>query len=163
MENIAAFQKACKKYGVPPEEIFQTADLFEARNIKQVCLSLFCLARIVSYLISIKNFTICTVGNTNSKQDCIPVGCVSPACWPYLPACTAQGGDACLWSGGLPLLGGGVPGPRWRGGLLQEGECLVPRGVPASGPGGVCIPACNGADPSPVNRITDACKNITLP
>ena len=58
MENIAAFQKACKKYGVPPEEIFQTADLFEARNIKQVCLSLFCLARIVSYLISIKNFTI---------------------------------------------------------------------------------------------------------
>lgn len=46
MENIAAFQKACKKYGVPPEEIFQTADLFEARNVKQVCLSLFCLARI---------------------------------------------------------------------------------------------------------------------
>ena len=26
----------------------------------------------------------------------------------------------------------------------------------------VCIPACNGADP-PVNRITDTCKNITLP
>lgn len=46
MENIAAFQKACKKYGVPPEEIFQTADLFEARNIKQVCLSLYCLGRI---------------------------------------------------------------------------------------------------------------------
>ena len=28
----------------------------------------------------------------------------------------------------------------------------------------VCIPACNGADsPTPVNRITDRCKNINLP
>ena len=33
--------------------------------------------------------------------------------------------------------------------------------VPASGHGG-CIPACNGADP-PVNRMTDRCKNTTLP
>lgn len=46
MENIAAYQKAVKKYGVPQEEIFQTADLFEARNIKQVVLSLYCLGRI---------------------------------------------------------------------------------------------------------------------
>jgi len=46
MENIAAYQKAVKKYGVPEEEIFQTADLFEARNIKQVMLSLYCLGRI---------------------------------------------------------------------------------------------------------------------
>lgn len=45
MENIAAYQKAVKKYGVPQEEIFQTADLFEARNVKQVALSLFCLGR----------------------------------------------------------------------------------------------------------------------
>ena len=65
------------------------------------------------------------------KQDCIPVGCVPPACCPYLPACTVLGG---VWSGGcLPLVGRG------------------------------CIPACNGADPPPANRITDTCKNITLP
>ena len=32
-----------------------------------------------------------------TKQDCIPVGCIPPACWMYLPACTVQGG---------------VPGPR---------------------------------------------------
>ena len=31
-------------------------------------------------------------------------------------------------------------------------------GVSASGPGG-CIPACTGTD----NRMTDRCKNITLP
>ena len=26
------------------------------------------------------------------KKDCIPVGCVPPARWPYLPACSAQEG-----------------------------------------------------------------------
>lgn len=36
MENIQRFQDAIKKYGVPQEEIFQTADLFEKRNIPQV-------------------------------------------------------------------------------------------------------------------------------
>lgn len=36
MENIERFQKAVKAYGLPQEEIFQTADLFERRNIPQV-------------------------------------------------------------------------------------------------------------------------------
>lgn len=36
MENIQRFQAAAKKYGLPEEEIFQTADLFERRNIAQV-------------------------------------------------------------------------------------------------------------------------------
>lgn len=36
MENIQRFQAAAKKYGLPEEEIFQTADLFEKRNISQV-------------------------------------------------------------------------------------------------------------------------------
>ena len=30
------FQKAAKTYGVPDAEVFQTPDLFEARNIPQV-------------------------------------------------------------------------------------------------------------------------------
>ena len=30
--------------------------------------------------------------------------------------------------------------------------------------GGVCIPACNGVHPhTPLDRMTDRCKNITLP
>ena len=40
MENIQRFQAAAKKYGLPQEEIFQTADLFERRNVAQVCLVL---------------------------------------------------------------------------------------------------------------------------
>ncbi|CAB3381222.1 muscle-specific protein 20 [Cloeon dipterum] len=46
MENIQRFQQAVRKYGVPDEEIFQTADLFERRNIPQVTLSLYALGRI---------------------------------------------------------------------------------------------------------------------
>ncbi|XP_071529442.1 muscle-specific protein 20 isoform X1 [Panulirus ornatus] len=46
MENIQRFQEAIKKYGVPHEEIFQTADLYERRNIPQVVLCLFSLGRI---------------------------------------------------------------------------------------------------------------------
>ncbi|XP_077283580.1 myophilin [Arctopsyche grandis] len=46
MENVQRFQAAIKKYGVPEEEIFQTADLFERRNIVQVTLCLYSLARI---------------------------------------------------------------------------------------------------------------------
>ncbi|EEZ98030.1 myophilin [Tribolium castaneum] len=46
MENIQRFQQAAKNYGLPQEEIFQTADLFERRNISQVALSLFALGRI---------------------------------------------------------------------------------------------------------------------
>ena len=44
---ILRFQDAIKKYGVPHNEVFQTADLFERRNLKQVTLSLLALARIV--------------------------------------------------------------------------------------------------------------------
>ena len=54
------------------------------------------------------------------RQDCIPVGCVPSARWPYLPACSAPGG---VCSGGCLLPGGvcsrGVSAPRggvcWRG------------------------------------------------
>ena len=34
-----------KKYGLPETEIFQTADLFERRNVQQVALSLYALGR----------------------------------------------------------------------------------------------------------------------
>ena len=43
MENVQAFQAAIKKYGVPDMEIFQTADLFEGRNIPQVLYLLACI------------------------------------------------------------------------------------------------------------------------
>nr|AEE62743.1 unknown [Dendroctonus ponderosae] len=46
MENIQRFQAAVKAYGLPQEEIFQTADLFEKRNVAQVALSLFSLGRL---------------------------------------------------------------------------------------------------------------------
>ena len=42
MENVQAFLNAVKKYGVPDEEVFQTPDLFEARNISQVSRQIAC-------------------------------------------------------------------------------------------------------------------------
>lgn len=47
MENVQSFLTAAKKYGVPDEEVFQTPDLFEARNIPQVSLCIFSLGRVL--------------------------------------------------------------------------------------------------------------------
>ena len=60
-----------------------------------------------------------------AKQVCIPVGCVPPACWPYLPARTVQGRVSAP---------GGVSGPRGGG---------------APGGRGSAIPACTEAAPPP--------------
>lgn len=65
MENHAAFQKAIKEYGVPDDEIFQTVDLFEARNIKQVVQSLAALGRIAKN----KGFAGPTIGPKMSEGE----------------------------------------------------------------------------------------------
>jgi len=49
MENIQAFLGAARKYGVPDSELFQTADLYERRNIPQVVLCLFSLGRLTQH------------------------------------------------------------------------------------------------------------------
>ena len=46
MENVQSFLNAAKKYGVADEEVFQTPDLFEARNLPQVALCIFSLGNI---------------------------------------------------------------------------------------------------------------------
>ena len=117
-----------------------------------------------------------------NKQECIPVGCVPAARWPYTAVCSRGGvcSGGCLlqrgggaWcEGGCQLWGEcllwGVPGPR---GCLLWGVCLV-WGVSALGgvPGlgvvcseGVCLVRGGGVSqhalrqtPSPpVDRILD--------
>ena len=63
-------------------------------------------------------------------------------------------GGLSVW-GGVCVCSGGVCS---RGGSAPEGGCLLPGVgvVSALGAGGVRYPP-------PVNRITDPCKNITLP
>ena len=67
-------------------------------------------------------------------------------------------GRALTVCGRLLLPGGGSApgGGGWSGGVSDPGGVLLP--------GGGGIPACTEADtlPTPVDRITDACKNITL-
>lgn len=68
------FQAAIKKYGVPEEEIFQTADLFERRNIPQVTLCLYSLGRIVKKTIftsqtDLKKISTFRLKNIQNLQD----------------------------------------------------------------------------------------------
>ena len=74
-------------------------------------------------------YWLCT--ELNYVQECIPVGCVPAARWPYAAVCFPGG---CLVRGGAA----------WsRGGICSGGS--APGGVP--GPGG--IPACTEADTLP--------------
>ena len=70
------------------------------------------------------------------KQECIPVGCVPAAHWPY--AAVYFPGGVCLVWGGL-LLRGGLPGP---GGCLPGlgGSPWSAGGVCLAGPGGLLLP-----------------------
>jgi len=45
VENLNKFQEACKKYGVPELDIFQTTDLSERKDIAAVTATIFALGR----------------------------------------------------------------------------------------------------------------------
>ena len=49
-ENVNAFCNAARKYGVPDNELFQTVDLFEKKNIAQVTLAIHSLGRQVKLI-----------------------------------------------------------------------------------------------------------------
>ena len=70
----------------------------------------------------------------------------------YLPGL----GGVCLVQGGLPGRGGGLPG------LVGEGSLPGPGGSACSWGGGLASQHALRQTTPPVDRITDACKNITL-
>ena len=86
------------------------------------------------------------------KQECISIGCVTAAHWPYagvsLPGGCLLLGGAFFW--GVSLPGQGVPllgGSPCQGGILAGGGgCLLPRGMPPS-EGGLLVggASCSGA------------------
>ena len=100
-----------------------------------------------------RNRITCNSSNFSCKQECIPVGCVPPACCPYLPACTAPGGTCLgvvyLLSGGCTFLGAYLPS----GGVPAQWGCTCPVGVYLPGvylPGGMYLPilcTCPGTFP----------------
>ena len=125
----------------------------------------------LSFTVSLRIFkeikikSSCLAKEPNSKQECIPVGCVPAARCPYAEVCFPGGvcsrGGGCLLRGGC-LLVGICSGGTALGGLLWGGVS-APRGVLL--PRGVCS---QGVYPSmhwgrhPPSGKTDACENITL-
>ena len=77
----------------------------------------------------VRDSTVCLQENLSYIQECIPVGCVPPACCPISQHALLGG---CTWSqgGGVYLVLGGVPGPRgciWCTGCTwSQGVYLVP-------------------------------------
>ena len=108
-------QDSCLKYHIYCS--FVTINQGYAMNHKTLC---SCSVRVVSQI----------------TQECIPVGCVPPACCPCLPTRTAP----CSGGGGIPAWG-----------------VYLPRGYTCRG---VYLPMYS---PPHVNRMTDRCKNIILP
>ena len=88
------------------------------------------------------------------KQDCIPVGCIPPACWPYLPACTAQGG-VCSRELVSALGGAWLRGCLVCGGVRSWGGACCGRGWYS------CVHW--GRSPLWTEFLTHATENITLP
>ena len=94
-----------------------------------------------------------------------PLGCGPGPDLPQFPPWVwAWRGVSLAAGGGVSLAAGGGSPWQLEGGLLGRGGSPW-RGVSLVGEshwqwGG--IPACTEADPPPVNRITNRCKNITL-
>jgi transgelin len=61
MENINMFQKALKSYGVPDLDVFQTVDLYEAKDVAQVTSTIFALGRAVSTTVSARRSVLIQV------------------------------------------------------------------------------------------------------
>ena len=101
-------------------------------------------------------FLLSNVATAFLVQECIPVGCVPPACWPY-PSMHCGGGVpawGCTYLGGVPAQV--VPS---QGGVPARGYTYLGV-VPAQGgylPGGLCVPArgstCPGTPPPPWTDI----------
>ena len=96
-------------------------------------------------------------------QECIPVGCVVPCTSRLLGAVSARRG---VWPG-VSAQGRSARGVSAQRVVSAQGGGVCPGGCLPGGGGGVCpggLPKGGiWQTPPPVNRITDRCKNITLP
>ena len=120
--------------------------------VRSTSVSVLCLLKMLARWIS----------ELFSKQECIPVGCAPPACWPY-PSMHWAGGCVSQHALGRGYLLEGVPAWVVWGCTCPEGWCTclgvyLPGGVPAWG---VYLPswclsqhAMGQTPPPPVDRQT---------
>ena len=97
-----------------------------------------------------EHFSLRVLLNLTIQQVCIPVGCIPPACCPYLPACTVLKGVSALEGSAL---GGCLP-------LVPEWCLPVVLGVLASGPRGSACGRGGGVYPN-MQRGRPHCGQIS--
>ena len=130
-------------------KVFSFGDRWPAKHVwllnGTLCIQLECflVIQFIKFVSDETKLFIYALRRLPSEQDCIPVGCVPPACCPYLPACTAPGGGVSAPGRCLPLVLGG-------GGGLLLGGCL-----PLVLGGMYPIMQWGRPPPPPVNRILD--------
>ena len=164
--------------------------LFQNRNFLMEQIAFQNYSLVSSYVSHVFWLNFKLIGLKYVSQDCIPVGCVPPASVDRISQHALRWEALCsrrclLWgvcSRGCLLWGGvciqwGLPNP---GESVSRGRVSIQEG---SASGGVCSNAGGSASRGvsvigacwvttdrppwsrhpPVNRITDACENITLP
>ena len=72
MENIGNFLSSCERYGLKKDDMFQTVDLYENRNIGQVLICISALGRKVTVVLSfLKFFLNCYERNNFRNFVCV--------------------------------------------------------------------------------------------
>ena len=131
----------------------------------QFVITLYVLEKyILGFLKSCKVIDNSYTINIDSQQDCIPVGCVPPRALTVSPSMLWAKWSVCSRGvsapGGVSARGVSAPGGSAPRGCLLLGD-VCSRGV--SAPRRVVSQHALRQTPLPVNRMTDASKNITLP
>ena len=119
LETSHYFYSVMKNPIVPIIYSFYNKTKSELRSMNGIVLILLLKSKgFLSFVKKIRNLKI-DRSESFYKQECIPVGCVPAAHWPYARVCF-PGGSVC--SGGVSAPGGSA----LRGGVSAPGGCGIP-------------------------------------
>eukprot|EP01115_Flamella_aegyptia_P001197 TRINITY_DN1192_c0_g1_i1.p1 TRINITY_DN1192_c0_g1~~TRINITY_DN1192_c0_g1_i1.p1 ORF type:complete len:97 (-),score=58.46 TRINITY_DN1192_c0_g1_i1:45-335(-) len=90
MENISAYLNACRDLGLAVHDLFQTVDLFEAKNMNQVVINLTALKRKVGGGASVSASASSGAKAEAGFKFCASCGTKLPAAAKFCASCGAS-------------------------------------------------------------------------